>query len=270
MRRLALLLCISSAFAADHGPALLSAAKKGSTEALQTALSRGAAIESRDKQGRTALILAAQNGHADAVMLLIQKGADTRARDKEGWTAWGRAYASGEAARDRVLDMLPPIPVGRVTLNVKWTRDNLYSSCSLSPAQLAEHVAGLQPDEVVIAALGEAAAQSKRRMLEFTPEPGGDAELTIRVRPGASCLAQQTADQLSMAVDAKLEWNHAALLVKTFGGGLKGLHVRAVRSPAQYQPLYSEWAKIHAGQIYDAAVESWLRAEHAPPERPAR
>jgi hypothetical protein len=63
-----------------------------------------------------------------------------------------------------------------------------------------------------------------------------------------------------MALDVRLERNRAPLLEKTFGGGLKGLHVRTVRSPAQYQPLYAEWAKSHAAQIYEAAVEAWLRS----------
>ena len=50
------------------------------------------------------------------------------------------------------------------------------------------------------------------------------------------------------------------LLEKTFGGGLKGLHARAVSSPAQYGAIFSELAKANAPQIYWAVVEACLRA----------
>lgn len=259
MGKLLLLLYASTALAADLGPDLLAAAKKGQTAAVESLVGRGASVDSRDKQGRTAIMLAAEHGHPDTVKLLLDKGAKADARDRQGWTAWGLAYLSSESERARVLDLLPAVPHARVSLDAKWGLDNLYSSCSLSPQQLAQHVAGLEPDALVTAALREASTLSAHRLVEFV-DGGTDAALTVRVRPGASCLAQQSADQLSMALDIKFERGQSALVEKTFGGGLKGLHVRTVRSPAQYQPLYADWAKAHAAQIYDAVLEAWLRS----------
>jgi ankyrin repeat protein len=255
-----LLLAFSAAMAADLGAQLLDAAKKGQVQAVQSLVARGVNLESRDKQGRTALMLAAARGQAPIVKFLIEKGAKTDARDRDGWTASGLALVSGSRDRDTILGLLPAVPHGRISLDVTWSRENLYNSCSLAPPQLAEHVASLQPDGVVLAALRDVAALSEKRAIEFIGDPGGDAVLTVRVRPGASCLAQQSVDQLSLAIDAKLVRGSAVLLEKTFGGGLKGLHVRTVRSPAQYQPFYSEWAKSHAAQIYEAALEAWLRS----------
>ena len=61
-------------------------------------------------------------------------------------------------------------------------------------------------------------------------------------------------------MDVRLERSgRKAILEKTFGGGLKGLHARSVTSPAQYGAVFDEWAKSHASQIYWAAVEAWLR-----------
>ncbi|HSU67245.1 MAG TPA: hypothetical protein VLJ39_10250, partial [Tepidisphaeraceae bacterium] len=86
--------------------------------------------------------------------------------------------------------------------------------------------------------------------------------LILKVRPGVSCIQQQSADNLNLAIDARvvLTKDQSLLVEKTFGGGLKGLHARAVTSPAQYGAIFSEWAKAHAAAIYWATVEAWLRA----------
>jgi hypothetical protein len=83
------------------------------------------------------------------------------------------------------------------------------------------------------------------------------------VRPSISCVQQQTVDNVSLAIDLKVlrVSDGAVLLEKTFGGGLKGLRARATTSPAQYGPLFLEWAKAHASGIYWTAVEAWLRAQ---------
>ena len=67
---------------------------------------------------------------------------------------------------------------------------------------------------------------------------------------------------MSLAIDVKLvrRRDQLTLLEKTYGGGLKGLHVRSATSPAQYAPLYADWAKGHAPAIYWALLEAWLRA----------
>jgi hypothetical protein len=85
--------------------------------------------------------------------------------------------------------------------------------------------------------------------------------LHLTARPAAACLPQQSMDNLSLEIGVRLERNsdHAALLEKTFGGGLKGLHARTVTSPAQYRPLLEGWATSHAPEIYWSVVEAWLR-----------
>jgi len=183
-------------------------------------LDGGATVDAKDKQGRSALVLAAENGHPEIVALLL-------------------------AHSGRTLPL-------RVTLDAAVAPGNLYSSCFMTPAQLAQHVAGLQPDAVVAAALRDYAAQNGKGVLEFGSDESADTVLQLRVRPGASCEPQRSVDTLTMAIDLKLIRKGAAQppWQKTFGGGLKGLHARAVSSPAQYAPLFEDWARQHAPDMY--------------------
>ncbi len=244
--------------AADLGPELLSAAKKGQTKQVAELLAKGAPIESVDKDGRTALMIAAQRGHGDTVKLLLDRGADAGARDREGWTAYALALIGG---RDDAVKAFPPHDPLRVALTVSWARDNLYTSCFLPPQQLAQQIAGLQPDMVVAAALRDYAALNGKGAARLVAD---DAQITVtlKARPGVSCIQQQSSDNLNLAIDIRVvrAADQTVLLEKTLGGGLKGLHARAVTGPAQYGPVFSEWAKTHAPQIYWAAVEAWLRA----------
>ncbi len=254
-----LLLFSLTAFAADLGPELLTAARKGQTARVQTLASQGASLESQDKNGRTALMLAAQHGHADTVRALLAKGAKPETRDKQGWTAYGLALFSSAGGRDEVLKALPaPATVGLV-LSVVLVPENLYSSCFMPPPQLATTVKSLQTEARLVSAVRDAAAAGKAPV-ELVAA-GGDALLTLRVRPRAVCVQQQSSDKLSMEVDARVVLNgeSAPLLEKTFGGGLKGLREQMVTSPAQYPPVFEDWAKKHGGEIYWAAVEALLR-----------
>jgi hypothetical protein len=246
------------ATAADLGPDLLAAARKGQTEQVAALLARGAPIESADKDGRTALMIAAQHGHAGTVKLLLDRGAKVDARDRQGWTAYALALTGG---RDEVVKLFPRSEPVRASLEVTWVPDNIYSSCLMTPQQLAQQIAGLQPDAVVAAAIREYAAVNGKAAMQLV-EQDPQVKVTLKVRPGVSCVQQQSADNLNLAIDAKVlrVRDGAILLEKTFGGGLKGLHARAATSPAQYGPVFSEWAKTHAAQIYWAIVEAWLRA----------
>jgi hypothetical protein len=249
--------------AAEDGQELLLAARKGQTQKVASLLAKGANVEAADKNGRTPLMLAAQKGHAETVKLLLARGAKPGARDREGWTAFGlAAFASGEG-QDAVMNVLPkPKPLSAF-LETTWAPDNLYSSCFMTPAQLAQHVAGIQPDALVAAAVREYAAFHGKGLVEFAAAEPGDAVVRIKVRPGASCAQQQSADNLSLAIDVHMvrSRNQAPMLEKTFGGGLKGLHARTVTSPAQYATLLGDWAKSHAGAIYWALAEAWLRGD---------
>jgi hypothetical protein len=262
-RLLSLLLMAWALPAADLGPDLLAAARKGQTSRVEALLARGAPIEAADKDGRTPLMAAAQHGHAGTVKLLLDKGANPGARDHQGWTAYGLAAFSSSGARGEVLKALPQPGILKVSLDVRWVRENLASSCFLTPAQLLDLISGIKPGALVAAALRDFAASNGKGLMEFVGDASGDSTLYLKVRPGASCLQQQSTDNLSLMIEARMvrTRNQAEMLERTFGGGLKGLHARAVSSPSQYEPVLSEWVKSHAGTIYWAAVEAWLRSQ---------
>ena len=51
---------------------------------MQLLLSKGAAIDEKDKDGRTALMLASERGHTEAMQLLLGYGAAIDVKDKDG------------------------------------------------------------------------------------------------------------------------------------------------------------------------------------------
>jgi hypothetical protein len=257
---LATLLAPMLVCAADSDPDLLAASRKGQTDRVRTLLDKGANVESKDKDERTPLMLAARNGHAETVALLLERGAKPDVRDRQGWTAYGLAFFSSASGRDAVLKSLPHPPLPRLTLEVTWAPDHLYNSCFLPPPQLAQQIAGLQLDIATATELRDFAVKNGRSVLELVAD-GGNGALHLKVRPEVSCVTQRSVDNLSLAIDVRLVRGgaQAAILEKTFGGGLKGLHAREVTSPAQYGSLFADWVKSHAGQIYWAALEAWLR-----------
>ena len=252
---------ILTAAAADLRTELLNAARKGDDTRVTALLAKGAPPDARDKNGRTPMMLAAQRGHAPTARLLLSKGASADARDRQGWTAFALALLSPDD-REAVLRALPAPPKLRLVMDVKWAAGNLYSSCLMSLPQLAQHVAAIQPDAQTANAFRDIASVSAKAMVEVSPDESGDAVLHLKVRPSVSCVAQQSADNLSLAIDARFERSNdrKLLLEKTYGGGLKGLHARSATSPAQYGELFAEWAKNHATSIYWAMLEAWLRA----------
>ena len=257
--RALLIFLATSLLAADLGPALLTAARKGQTDEVGRLLQKGAGIESKDRDGRTALMLAARRGHVETVRALLAKGAKPDARDHDGWTAYALAL---EAGQDSVLPLLPQPARFTVYLDLAASPENVYSSCFLTPAQLVQQIAGLQLETVQGVAVREYAEKSGKGRAEISATEPADAILHLKVRPGVSCLPQRTVDQINFEIDVRLERtrDHAILLEKTFGGGFKGLHGRSVSSPAQYSSYFADWAHSHAGDIYWAAVEAWLRS----------
>src|ERR1017187_7137402 len=193
-------------WAADSGPDLLNAAKKGQTAQVRALLEKGAAPESRDKEGRTALMLAAQYGHADSVSLLLSQGAKADARDDEGLNAYGLALLSTSKGRERVLDLLPPPARVRLSLEATWVPENVYNSCFMTPQQLAERIREVKPDTLAMEALRQVAAAADMRFIELV-SGGGEAVLNLRVRPGAMCVQQQSSDNQRMEIDVRLVRN---------------------------------------------------------------
>lgn len=74
-------------FAQSANEDLLRAAIVGDLGMLNEALGRGAKVEAKDGEGRTALIVAAKLGHTPACIILLDRGAVVDAKDNEGWTA---------------------------------------------------------------------------------------------------------------------------------------------------------------------------------------
>ena len=66
---------------------LLTAARAGSTDLVQTLVEKGANVNAKDDMGRTALMWAANNGASDIVQFLLSNGAEVNAKDHTGKTA---------------------------------------------------------------------------------------------------------------------------------------------------------------------------------------
>jgi len=263
---------------ADSSADLLDAAAKGSTAKVEQLLAKGAGLEAKDKNGRTALMLAAQHGHAGTVRVLLEKGASADHRDARGYTAYGLAMFSPAGAKvgiDAVLAVLPQPPRPRLVVATAWSAAGLFSSCFLRPEQLVQQVGGIQLDAIALVDFRRFVAQSGKGLVEIVRAeshgvakiPGddafqdADAVLALEVKPVAACVPQQTNDNLSLTVEAQLvrARDRSVVWKKTYGGGLSGLHARPVTSPAQYFPVYDEWTRSHAEQVYGDAVEAWYR-----------
>jgi ankyrin repeat protein len=81
-----LLALILEAKIPDTGLALIEAANKGDSEAVEALLDSGADINARDEQNQTPLHLAAGRGHTPVVKLLLERGADVNAKNLLGRT----------------------------------------------------------------------------------------------------------------------------------------------------------------------------------------
>ena len=97
---------------------------------MRTLLERGAQIDSRDGQGRTALLIAMHGNHVDAARVLIDAGADVNAKDAIQDSPYLYAGARGH------LDIL------RMTLahGADLRSTNRYRGTALIPAAERGHV----------------------------------------------------------------------------------------------------------------------------------
>ena len=90
--------------ASETASNIWTAAKTGHLEAIQRALSSGAAVEDRDPElGGTALHWAAITGQAEAIRLLLEQGANVTAADRDGATALHAAAFLGHVEAVQVL-----------------------------------------------------------------------------------------------------------------------------------------------------------------------
>ncbi|MFN8212891.1 MAG: ankyrin repeat domain-containing protein [Candidatus Nanopelagicales bacterium] len=83
---------------------LIRAAARGDLDAVRRAHARGASVEARDDQGRTALVAAAYGNHLGVARFLIDAGADVNAKDETVQSAY--LIATAEVGDDpRLLDL---------------------------------------------------------------------------------------------------------------------------------------------------------------------
>jgi hypothetical protein len=124
-------------------------------------------------------------------------------------------------------------------------------------------MAAIRPETMVAQEVRSAAAAAAKGLVEWVEPTGTEPLLDLKVRPGVSCPPQTGADSVSLAIDLRvlLPQESSPLLEKTFGGGLKGLHTRTARSPAQYPGLMEEWARGHATGILWEAIAALVRRE---------
>ena len=64
-------------------------------KSCRSCFSKGAEINSKSDDGKTALMDASDNGHRELVQLLLSKGADVNAKTNDGKTALTYASAKG-------------------------------------------------------------------------------------------------------------------------------------------------------------------------------
>lgn len=105
--------------------ALLAAAGKGDTAAVQRLLKEGANVDARDRSGRTALLLATRANKLDAARALIAAGADVNAKDGIQDSAFLYAGAEG---RNEILKAI--LATGKADLK----STNRYGGTALIPA----------------------------------------------------------------------------------------------------------------------------------------
>jgi ankyrin repeat protein len=112
---------VESAIFTPEQSALMSAAKVGTAAAVELALSKGALVNGRDKDGKTALMWAAYMGRNEAIAQLLTAGADVNQADALGWTAieaavWARHASALELLLAQNPDVNPRDSEGRTPL----------------------------------------------------------------------------------------------------------------------------------------------------------
>lgn len=110
---------------------LLEAARSGDTDGVRAALDAGAAVGTRDGDGRSPLLLASLGDHVGAARVLVAAGGDPDAQDSRQDSAWLVTGVTGSVEMMRVL-----LPAGP-----DMTVRNRFGGVSLIPASERGHVA---------------------------------------------------------------------------------------------------------------------------------
>jgi hypothetical protein len=115
---------------ATRDQAMIAAAEKGDTAAVQRLLREGADVGARDARGRTALLAAAHANRVEAARLLIAAGADVNAKDSIEDSAF--LYAGAEGRND-ILKMT-------LAAGADLKSTNRYGGTALIPAAHHGHL----------------------------------------------------------------------------------------------------------------------------------
>jgi ankyrin repeat protein len=95
MKALVLTMFFVSLFFLNSCANLIDTAKKGDTAKVNALLNKGADVNAKDKDGKTALMAASEKGHTEIVKTLIDNGANVNAKSKIGSTALMLASLGG-------------------------------------------------------------------------------------------------------------------------------------------------------------------------------
>jgi ankyrin repeat protein len=105
-------MCVLGVAAAAHAQAttnpnlnaqLLVAARQGDLQAVQRALAQGAAVDSRNRLGKTPLLMAAEKGNEPLAALALRAGANVNVASLEGVTPLMAASYGGHAGVAKIL-----------------------------------------------------------------------------------------------------------------------------------------------------------------------
>ena len=114
--------------------ALIAAAGRGASAAVQRLLREGASVHTRDGRGRTALLAATHGNRVEAARLLIAAGADVNAKDAIEDSPFLYAGAEG---RNEILKMT-------LAAGADLKSTNRYGGTALIPAAHHGHVETVQ------------------------------------------------------------------------------------------------------------------------------
>lgn len=103
VRTIFLLLSLIIVFPACSQITLMEAVKNGDSATVKVLLDRGAEVNIKTGEGRTALMEAASRGDAATVQTLLDKDADIKAKDSGGNTALMNAVVSGNLQTVKIL-----------------------------------------------------------------------------------------------------------------------------------------------------------------------
>ena len=125
-----ILIPLSPQAAPAQDQALIAAAERGDSAAVQQLLREAAGTGARDARGRTALLAATYANRVEAARLLIAAGADVNAKDSIGDSAFLYAGAEG---RNEILQMT-------LAAGADLRSTNRYGGTALIPAAHHGHV----------------------------------------------------------------------------------------------------------------------------------